>query len=307
MMNRNLITRILQIALVMVILVAALIVAVRYQTVTVPVLNTPAKPGDIIQSSQISYVSMPAGAVFNGLVVNAPQVVGQQASVNVAANQPLKTEEFVPSGTKIVPRLDSDFPYATAEDLPKIRYSLLTDLLHSAGGSLLVGDYVNIQHRWGDKTSTHAQFILQKVHIIGAADKIGTSLSYVPTGTANAPKSNTIAYWYIALTQAQADQFGQIPWGEIYLFKTDLSKPLLSYGGQTVEVASTGSANSAPGPTPGPLPTPTAAPASPTPKSGLSPLPSSALPSSGASTKPSVPPVATPQPTIPPTATPKPS
>ena len=291
MMNRSLITRILQIALVMVILVAALIVAVRYQTVTVPVLNTPAKPGDIIQSSQISYVSMPAGAVFNGLVVNAPQVVGQQADVNIAANAPLKTEEFVSSGTKIVPRLDSDFPYATTEDLPKIRYPLPTDLLHSAGGSLLVGDYVNVQHRWGDKSSIHAQFILQKMHLIGAADSNGNSLSYVPTGTADIPKASTIAYWYVSLTQAQADEFGQIPWGEIYLFKTDLSKPLLSYGGEIVEVASTGSASSAPAPTPGPLSTPTPAPA----PSSSALLPSLALPSSGAS-KPSGPPVATPKP-----------
>jgi hypothetical protein len=305
MLNRSLITRLLQIALVMVILLAALVVTVRYQTVTVPVLNTPAKPGDIIQSGQISYVSIPAGAVFNGLIVNAPQVVGQKANLNIAANQPLKTEEFVPSNAAVGLRFDSDFPYVTAEDLPKIRYSLPTDLLHSGGGALVVGDYVNIQHRWTDKNSVNAQFILQKVHIVGASDSKGNSLSFVPASAADTPKAADIAYWYLALTQSQADEFGKIPWQELYLFKTDLSKPLLSYGGQTVEIASTGAASAVPEATPGPLATfPTATssagvnstPASSSSGSTLNPAASATAGSNSTpSSRPSGPPIATPK------------
>jgi hypothetical protein len=273
----------------------------------VPVLNSPAKPGDIIQSGQISYVSIPAGAVFNGLIVNAPQVVGQKANLNIAANQPLKTEEFVPSNAAVGLRFDSDFPYVTAEDLPKIRYSLLTDLLHSGGGALVVGDYVNIQHRWSDKNSVNAQFILQKVHIVGAADAKGNSLSSVPTSAADTPKAADIAYWYLALTQSQADEFGKIPWQELYLFKTDLSKPLLSYGGQTVEIASTGSASAAQA-TPGPLgtfpPASSSAGANPTPASSGSGSTSTIKPaaSTSAGTNPTPPPSL---PSNPPLATPK--
>jgi hypothetical protein len=261
-MNRNVLSRIIQLGLVVVIFVTVLIIAVRYQTVSVPVLNTPAKAGDIVQSSQISYVSLPASAVFPDLLTNAQQVQGQQASVNIDANAPLKSDEFVPAGTKRAPKLDSDFPYAASEDLPKIRYALPTDLLHSSGGLLSVGDYVNIQERTTDNGASSAKFILQKVHIIGAEDAQGNSLSFVPAAPADAPKSSTIAYWFIALTQSQADEFGAIPWQSLYLFKTDLTKPLLTYGGQTVEIASFG--NSTPTsqetPTPTPASGPTAAP-----------------------------------------------
>jgi len=256
-MNRNVLSRVIQLGLVVVIFVTVLIIAVRYQTVSVPVLNTPAKAGDIIQSSQISYVSLPASAVFPDLLTNAQQVQGQQASVNIDANAPLKSDEFVPAGTKRAPKLDSDFPYATSEDLPKIRYALPTDLLHSSGGLLSVGDYVNIQKRTTGNGANTAVFILQKVHIIGAEDAQGNSLSFVPAVPADAPKANTIAYWFIALTQSQADEFGAITWQSLYLFKTDLTKPLLTYGGQTVEIASFGNNTPTQQTTPTPTPTPT--------------------------------------------------
>jgi hypothetical protein len=244
--------------LVLVIFLTVLIIAVRYQTVSVPVLNTPAKAGDIIQASEISYVSLPAAGVFPDLLTNAQQVQGQEAEVDIDANSPLKADEFTSAGTKNAPKLDPDFPYATTEDLPKLRYPLSTDLLHSSGGLLTVGDYANVQERYTANGTSVAKFILQKVHIIGAADAQGDSLSYVPQTPADAPKASTIAYWYLALTQDQADTFGAIPWGQLYLFQTDLTKPLLSYGGQTVEIASFGGGTptNQSTPTPGALSTP---------------------------------------------------
>jgi hypothetical protein len=274
-MNRKSISRILALALIVIVFIGTIVVVTRYQTVSVPVLNTPAKAGDIIQTSQISYVSMPANAIFPGLIQQGAQAVGQKAQVDIPASAPLKTDEFVSANTVLAPQLDPDFPYATNEDLPKLRFALPTDLLHSSGGIIAVGDYVNIQLRDTDpstKLST-VKFILQRVHVIGAEDNQGNNLSGVVTGAPIA--SSKIAYWFLALTQTQSDEFGSYPWNSLFLFKTNLGQPLLKYGDQTVEVATvaglspsdlSGNGNTSANPTPAPVVNSTPAPVvSPTP------------------------------------------
>jgi hypothetical protein len=154
--------------------------------------------------------------------------------------------------------------------LPKLRFALPTDLLHSSGGIIAVGDYVNIQIRYTDPATklNIVKFILQRVHVIGAEDKQGNNLSGVVTGAPLA--SSRIAYWYLALTQSQGDEFGSYPWNDFFLFKTNLNQPLLKYGGQTVEVATvaglsptdlSGNGNTSTNPTPTPAVNPTPTPA----------------------------------------------
>ena len=275
-MNRKSISRILALALIVIVFIATIVVVTRYQTVSVPVLNTPVKAGDVIQASQVSYVSMPANAIFPGLIQQGAQIAGQKAQIDIPAGAPLKTDEFVSANTVLAPQLDPSFPYATSEDLPKLRFALPTDLLHSSGGIIAVGNYVNIQIRYtgADKLSV-AKFILQRVHVIGAEDNAGNNLSGVVTGAPIA--SSKVAYWFLALTQSQADTFGSYPWNALYFFKTDLSQPLLKYGSQTVEVATiaglspndlsdNGGASTNPTPTPvvNPTPAPVVSPTSAT-------------------------------------------
>jgi hypothetical protein len=282
-MNRKSISRILALALIVLVFIGTIVVVTRYQTVSVPVLNTPVKAGDVIQASQVSYVSMPANAIFPGLIQQGAQVVGQKAQVDIPASAPLKTDEFVSANTVLAPQLDPNFPYATSEDLPKLRFALPTDLLHSSGGIIAVGNYVNIQLRYTDPSSKLGvvKFILQRVHVIGAEDNGGNNLSGVVTGTPIA--SSKIAYWFLALTQSQGDTFGAYPWNALFLFKTDLGQPLLKYGNQTVEVATiaglspadlsgNGGTTTTPTPTPGTNVTPPPG-VNPTPGSVVNPTP----------------------------------
>ena len=172
MLNRTTLTRLILGALAIVILLVLAVFVARYPTVAVPALNTDVKAGQTVTDKQIVYINVPANVLFGSLLQSKDDVIGKTTAVDISANEPLKRDEFAVAGSSNTPNIDPHFPFATSEDLLKQKFGLPTDLFHTSGGLIRPGDYVTIMVQ----TAGHAEYKLQKVHVISAQAADGSTI-----------------------------------------------------------------------------------------------------------------------------------
>ena len=253
-------------AMLLVLAYGAAVSAVLPKT-NVPALAHDVAAGTKIAAADLATISWPANST-NGIITSPSGVIGLVTAVSVKAGEPLTSSEFVGSQSSGQPV--SHFPWANAEDAPKLKIPLPVTPTQM-GGAIASGDYVDIAIAFPDAGA--GRVLIQRVHVVEADDAKGLPIA-PNSGAAGAAPAVPVKL-VVALSQ---DQFAalftkEVSYANLRFLYTTISAPCMAgipsgaLGPDNCSAALPAAASSAPGATqvPAPTPTPPFSVATPTP------------------------------------------